>query len=317
MENAENETQLEEGHEEEQLQDNEMERPVKTTGNSITIEGIKITNPDKVLFEDPEITKADVVRYYAQVSERMLPYVSNRILSIVRCPKGISQSCFFKKHPGPGNKAMVTLPITNSKGKTEEYFYIENASGIIYEAQMGTLEFHTWGSRADNLEKPDMMVFDLDPDEGMDLETVRQGVRDVKSVLEQLSLISFLKTSGGKGYHVVVPFQPTVDWETFHDFARRIAVVMEQTWPDRYTSNVRKANRKNKIFIDWIRNGKGATSIAPYSIRARSGARVSMPIPWEALDTVTPDGITMADALSRIDGNDPWNGFFQIDQRLK
>jgi len=295
----------------------EREEPMMATGKSITIEGIKITNPDKVLFEDPEITKADVVRYYAQVSERMLPYVSNRILSIVRCPKGISQPCFFKKHPGPGNKAMVTMPIVNSKGETEEYFYIENASGIIYEAQMGTLEFHTWGSRADDLEKPDIMVFDLDPDEGMDLETVRQGVRDVKSVLEQLSLTSFLKTSGGKGYHVVVPFKPTADWETFHDFARRIAVVMEQKWPDRYTSNVRKANRKNKIFIDWIRNGRGATSIAPYSIRARSGARVSMPIIWKELDTVAPDGITMADALSRISGYDPWNGFFQIEQRLK
>ncbi len=303
MEHVEDEVQLE-------------ERPA-TDNKNLIIGGIKITNPDKVLFEELKITKADVVRYYAQVSERMLPYVRNRILSIVRCPKGISQSCFFKKHPGPGNKAMVTIPITNSKGKIEEYFYIENASGLIYEAQMGTLEFHTWGSRADDPEKPDMMVFDLDPDEGMDLETVRQGVRDVKSVLEQLSLTSFLKTSGGKGYHVVVPFLPTADWETFHDFARRIAVVMEQKWPDRYTSNVRKASRENKIFIDWIRNGRGATSIAPYSIRARSGARVSMPITWEELDTVAPDGITMADALLRINGNDPWNGFFQISQRLK
>jgi len=108
-----------------------------------------------------------------------------------------------------------------------------------------------------------------------------------------------------------------VDWETFHDFARRIAQIMEQKWPDRYTSNVRKANRKNKIFIDWIRNGRGATSIAPYSIRARSGARVSMPITWEELDTVAPDGVTMADALARINGDDAWNGFFQISQRLK
>lgn len=287
------------------------------TGNSITIAGIKITNPDKLLFEDPEITKGDVVRYYEKASERMLPYVSNRILSIVRCPKGITQSCFFKKHPGPDNKAIITIPVTNSKGETEEYFYIENATGLIYEAQMGTLEFHTWGSRVDNLEKPDIMVFDLDPDEGMDLETVRQGVKDVKSILEQLSIISFLKTSGGKGYHVVVPFQPIAEWETFHDFARRIAQVMEQKWPDRYTSNVRKANRKNKIFIDWIRNGRGSTSVAPYSIRARKGAHVSMPITWEELDTVAPDGISMEDALSRINGNDPWKGFFQIDQRLK
>jgi bifunctional non-homologous end joining protein LigD len=280
-------------------------------------EGIKITNPDRVVFEDPRTTKADIVGYYEKVSERMLPYVENRILSIVRCPKGVAASCFFKKHPGPDNKAIVTTPVTNSKGETEDYFYITDVSGLIYEAQMGTLEFHTWGSRADDLERPDIMVFDLDPDEGMDLETVRQGAKDVKSILEQLSITSFLKTSGGKGYHVVVPFKPAADWDTFHDFARRVAELMEQKWPDRYTSNVRKANRKNKIFIDWIRNGRGATSIAPYSIRARNGARVSMPIAWEELDTVAPDGITMGDALKRIGGSDPWKDFFQIDQRLK
>ena len=316
-ENADDDAQSDEKPKEAKPPANDLEGSMKAKGNGMIIAGIKITSPDKVIFEDPEITKEGVVRYYAAVSERMMPYVSNRILSIVRCPKGIAQSCFFKKHPGPDNKAIVTMPIINSKGETEEYFYIENPSGLIYEAQMGTLEFHTWGSRADDLENPDMMVFDLDPDEGMDLEMVRQGVKDVKGILEQLSLNSYLKTSGGKGYHVVVPFEPAVDWETFHDFARRVAEVMEQKWPDRYTSNVRKANRKNKIFIDWIRNGRGATSIAAYSIRARRGACVSMPITWEELDTVAPDGVDISDALARIDGNDPWKDFFQVNQRLK
>jgi bifunctional non-homologous end joining protein LigD len=291
----------------------EEESPMEANGSGM----VRVTNPDKVIFDDPAITKADVVRYYAKVSERMLPYVSYRILSIVRCPKGISQSCFFKKHPGPDNKGIVTIPILTNSGEKEDYFYIENASGLISEAQMGTLEFHTWGSRADDLEKPDIMVFDLDPDEGMDLSRVRQGVKDIKNVLEQLSLRAFLKTSGGKGYHVVVPFKPTVPWEPFHDFARRIAEVMETTWPDRYTSNIRKENRKNKIFIDWIRNGRGATSIAPYSIRARKGARVSMPIMWEELDTVAPDGVDMSNALMRASGSNPWKDFFQVDQRLK
>lgn len=293
------------------------EKPMKAKGNSIVIKGIRITSPDKVIFEDPEIKKADVVRYYEKVSERMLPYVGNRILSIVRCPKGISESCFFKKHPGPDSEGIVTLPITTGSGEKEDYFYIESASGLISEAQMGTLEFHTWGSCVDDLEKPDMMVFDLDPDEGMELEQVRQGVKDTKSLLDQLSLVSYLKTSGGKGYHVVVPLKPSVGWDAFHDFARHIAELMEQKWPDRYTSNVRKDRRKDRIFIDWIRNGRGATSIAPYSIRARKGARVSMPITWEELDTVAPGGIGMADALMRIGGNDPWKDFYQIDQRLK
>ncbi|MDF2513860.1 MAG: ligase [Herbinix sp.] len=295
----------------------EMEQLMETNANSITIEGVKISKPDKVLFENPEITKEDVVRYYAKISERMLPYVGQRVLSIVRCPKGISQNCFFKKHPGPDSKGIVTIPVTNSDGETEEYFYIENVPGLVSEVQMGTLEFHTWGSRVDELEKPDVMVFDLDPDEGMELGRVREGVRDIKSILTELSLKSYLKTSGGKGYHVVVPLKPTVSWDVFHDFAKGVAEVMEQKWPDRYTSNVRKAKRKDKIFIDWIRNGRGATSIAPYSIRAREGAKVSMPISWEELDTVAPDAVTMEDALIRINGEDPWEGFFQNSQMLK
>lgn len=293
------------------------EKQMMSDSKTIIIEGIKVTNPDKVIFQDPEITKEDIIRYYMQVSKRMLPYIHHRILSVVRCPKGVSHSCFYKKHPGPGSKGVVTTPITNTDGETEEYFYIENLSGLLSEAQMGTLEFHIWGSRVDTLELPDMMVFDLDPDEGMDLDTVRQGVLDVKNILTELSLRSYLKTSGGKGYHIVVPLKPSVPWETFHDFAKRIAEVMEQKWPDRYTSNVRKAKRTNRIFIDWIRNGRGATSIAPYSIRARKGARVSMPIAWDELDTVAPDGIDMADALRRINTNDPWVDFSQNDQSLK
>ncbi|HML45547.1 MAG TPA: DNA ligase D [Clostridia bacterium] len=300
-----------------QASEKEMDKPMEKSGTSLIVKGIPITHPEKVIFEDPGITKADVIRYYEKAASRMLPYVSRRLVSIVRCPKGVSQTCFYKKHPGPESKGIVTLPISTGSGPAEEYFYIEDESGLIAEAQMGTLEFHIWGSRVDTLEQPDMMVFDLDPDEGMDLGQVRQGVNDVRNILSELSLDTYLKTSGGKGYHVVVPLRPTVSWDAFHDFAKRIAEVMEQKWPDRYTSNVRKAKRAGKIFIDWIRNGRGATSIAPYSIRARKGARVSMPIAWEELDTVAPDGVDMAAALLRIEGNDPWRGFFQNHQQLK
>lgn len=274
----------------------------------LIIEGITITNPSKIIFDDPIITKEDVIQYYLKVSERMLPYVSNRILSIVRCPKGVSEACFYKKHPGPNNIGINTIG---------DYFYIKNKRGIIGEAQMGTLEFHIWGSCVDEPEKPDMMVFDLDPDEGMDLSKVRQGVEDIKSILDELSLKSYLKTSGGKGYHVVVPLKPVVHWDIFHSFARGVAEVMENKWPDRYTSNIRKAKRADKIFIDWIRNARGATSIAPYSLRARKGAKVSMPISWNELYEVSPDGISMEDALLRIERDDPWSGFFQNNQMLK
>ncbi|MVN48718.1 DNA ligase, partial [Eggerthella lenta] len=203
----------------------------------------------------------------------------------------VGSACFFKKHPGPGSSGIVTIDVPASDGETEEYFYLESAAGLVSEAQMDTMEFHVWGSRVDELEHPDTMVFDLDPDKGLDLEQVRRGVRDLKGLLDELSLTSFLKTSGGKGYHVVVPFEPASSWDAFRQFARRMAQVMAEKWPDRYTSNVRLAKRNGKIFIDWMRNVRGATSVAPYSLRARPGAPVSAPLAWDELDTVAPDAI--------------------------
>ena len=279
--------------------------------------GIKISNPDKIIFQDPVLNKIDIARYYEQVAERMMPYVGNRILSSIRCPKGIDEQCFFKKHPAKKSQGIATIPIKNSQGQDEEYFYIENNLGIISEVQLGTVEFHVWGSQIDDPEKPDMMVFDLDPDEGMDLAQVRQGVKDLKSLLDSLPLISYLKTSGGKGYHVVVPFRPTVNWETFHDFAKSVAKAMNSRYPDRYTDNIRKAKRKGRIFIDYVRNARSATSIAPYSLRARKGASVSMPISWEELDTIAPNGVDIKEALLRIKAPDPWKDFYKTEQELK
>ncbi len=290
---------------------------IQQTSSSVVIAGIQISNPDKILFDDPAITKADVARYYEQVSKRILPYISHRILSVVRCPKGSCETCFFKKHPAKDSKNIIPVSIANSSGDDKIYYYIEDIKGLISEVQMGTLEFHTWGSCVHELEKPDMMVFDLDPDEDMDIDTVRQGVKDLKSILDELSLNAYLKTSGGKGYHVVIPLKPSVSWDRFNNFAKQVAQVMEQKWPDRYTSNVRKQKRTNKIFIDWIRNGRGATSIAPYSLRARKGAKVSMPISWAELNTVAPDGIGLADAIMRTNHKDPWEEFFKNSQILK
>lgn len=306
--NAETRTEHGEDQEEKRMEANRM---------SVTINGVSISSPDKVMYQDPAITKREVADYYSRVAERMLPYVSNRILSIIRCPKSISGECFYKKHPGPGSKGVIDIPVEGKDGETKNYFYIDNAFGLISEVQMGTLEFHTWGSRVSQLELPDMMVFDLDPGEGLGLGRIREGVRDLKRMLDELSLISYLKTSGGKGYHIVIPLQPSVGWDAFSEFAKRIAEVMEQRWPDRYTSNIRKEKRKGKIFIDWIRNSRGATSIAPYSLRARIGAPVSMPISWEELDTVAPDGGKLRNAIERVVQEDPWEDFFKIKQRIK
>lgn len=290
--------------------------PQEKASNEST-EGVTITSPDKVLFEASGITKGDVAQYYRQVSARMMPYLERRIISEVRCPKGIETACFFKKHPSGKGQGIATVDVPSDGGGTEEYYYITGAEGLIAEVQMNTLEFHTWGSRVDTLEKPDIMVFDLDPDEGMDLDQIRRGVRDLKSILDQLSLTSYLKTSGGKGYHIVIPFKPSAGWGKFHDFAQNIAKTMEAMWPDRYTSNVRKNKRNNRIFIDWMRNGRGATSVAPYSVRARDSAPVSMPIAWAELDAIGPKDITMDAALERLSRADPWEDFFRQEQEFK
>ena len=281
-------------------------------------ENIKITSKDKIIYQNPQVTKGEVIEYYKKVSDLIFPYLNGRLLSIVRCPKGVGGTCFFKKHPAGSSKGVVPFPMPKEEGKeAEEYFYIDKHEGLIYEAQNGTLEFHVWGSKVDTLEKPDFMVFDLDPDEGMDIKILREGVTDIKEVLDGLSLKSYLKTSGGKGYHIVVPFKPSCTWEKFHDFAKKVAYLMTQKWPDKYTDNVRKVKRTGKIFIDWMRNGRGATCIAPYSLRAREGAKVSMPITWEELNKITPDGIDMKKALARIKGKNPWEGFLNTDQELR
>ena len=243
----------------------------------------------------------------------MLPYVENRIISAIRCPSGAAAPCFFKKHPAGDNQGIRTI----DTGK-HTYYYLTDAFGLISELQMNTVEFHTWGSRVERLEQPDVMVFDLDPDEGMDLKKIRQGVRDLKKILDELGLKSYLKTSGGKGYHVYVSMQPANNWENFRDFAKGIVDIMVAKWPEHYTGNVRKVNRKGKIFVDWLRNTRGATSVAPYSVRMRKalsgtvpiGLPVSCPIAWSELNKIAPNGINMEEAMKRLKRKDPWEDFF-------
>ncbi len=277
---------------------------------------IKITSKDKIIYQNPKTTKGEVIEYYKKVSNLMLPYLKNRLLSIVRCPKGVAGTCFFKKHPNETSKGIVPFSIEKDGKEAEEYFYINNEEGIIYEAQNGTLEFHFWGSTVDNLEKPDFMVFDLDPDEGMDIGKLREGVSDLKEVLDSLGLKSFLKTSGGKGFHIAVPFKPSINWDVFYDFSKKVANLMTGKWPDKYTDNVRKNKRTDKIYIDYLRNGRGSTCVAPYSLRAKEGAKVSMPIRWEDLNKITPNGIDMEKTLTLIKGKNPWEDFFNTEQEL-
>ncbi len=275
-----------------------------------TILGIEISSPKKLLYKKSNITKEDVVKYYEKVAKRMLPFLKNRIISTVRCPEGIEKECFFKKHFENEREGFNKIEIKNKNKEKEDYYYITNEKGLISEVQMNSIEFHTWGSSVTDLEHPDIMIFDLDPDEKLSLKKLREGVEDLKKILDELKLKSYLKTSGGKGYHVVVPVK-NVNWKEFRAIAQNIAKLMEAKWPDKYTSNIRKENRKGKIFIDWVRNTKGATSIAPYSLRAREGATVSFPISWKELYKVKPNEITLKKALQRIRKNNPWKNIFK------
>lgn len=329
----------------------ELKNFITKNGQDIYIGNVKISNPDKLLFDRPKVKKLDVALYYAYMAKYILPYINGRVLSVIRCPSGISGEKFYKKHPAEGSKNIKIVQVLsvdkgngnktktaknsanentgtdndanknsqadNEPDKNTDYFYIDSAGGLVAEAQMDTIEFHAWGSKYKTLEKPDVMVFDLDPSKDLSIKQLRQGVRDLKGILDKLGLISFLKTSGGKGYHIVVPFQPSADWQTFRDFAKRISETMEEIWPDRYTSNMRMDKRQGKIFVDWERNIRGSTTVAPYSIRARPDAPVSMPIAWEELDKIKPNQITMKKAILKAEETDPWKDFFTVKQKLK
>lgn len=274
------------------------------------IDNIEITHPDKLIFKNPKITKLDIVKYYSKVADRMLPFLENRLISVIRLPDGFGGDKFFKKHLENKNKGIGKKILKNDDNKKEDYYYIKDRESLISEVQMNSYEFHTWGSTVKNLEYPDIMVFDLDPDKNLDIDKVREGVKDLKKILDTLNLKAYLKTSGGKGYHVVVPIKTKMTWRKFRKTAKDIAVLMETKWHDKYTSNIRIKNRKGKIFIDWVRNTRSSTSVAPYSIRLRDKCAVSMPIKWSELDKVKPDDITINEAIKRLKRKNPWDDFF-------
>lgn len=271
---------------------------------------LKISNPDKLVYPKDHITKLDVINYYIDIAPHMLPFLKNRLLSIIRCHDGVKGECFFKKHPTT-EKEMVEA----FKVKDDEYFYIKDISQLVFQAQMGTIEFHPWGSKTTSMDKPDIMVFDLDPAEKLPINKLRDGVLKLKELLDELNLQSFLKTSGGKGYHILVPFSQSKDWESFENFSKQISLLLENRYPDIFTTNIRKEKRKDKIFIDYLRNSKGATCVAPYSLRARDSATISFPIEWEDLDKIKPNEININNYKKYL--NNSLKNIFTINQKLK
>jgi bifunctional non-homologous end joining protein LigD len=285
----------------------------------VEIAGVKLTHPDSILFPAANLTKADLATYLAAVSDRMLPHLRNRPLSLVRCPDGAAQVCFFQKHFTRGMpKELRTVMLKESGGERASYMMIETRAGLVAAAQVSALELHIWGSRADDIERPDRLVFDLDPDEGLPFAAVRRAASDIHALLGGAGLESFPLLTGGKGIHVVVPLVRRHDWDDVKDFAKSFAVKLAAAESDRFVATMSKARRKGRIFIDWLRNERGATAIAPYSVRAKPHAPVAMPVAWSALAKIErADAFTLPTALASIEKKkDPWNGYFQTRQRI-
>ncbi len=259
------------------------ERPIGLTAPQ-RVGKVRLSHPERVVIADPPTTKADIWRYYTVMADHLLPGVSGRPLSVVRCPSGAEGDCFFQRHLMKGMPKAVHPVLTQGSQGAEEYFAIEDIEGLLALVQYGAIEFHVWGVRTDRLDRPDRMVFDLDPGEGVDWVRVVAGALELRDRLALLGLASFARTTGGKGLHVVVPIERRTGWPIVKRFAADMAKVLAADSPARYTAKLAKAARHGRIFIDYLRNEDGATAVASYSVRARPGAAVAMPVSWEEVD---------------------------------
>ncbi|HEU5038673.1 MAG TPA: non-homologous end-joining DNA ligase [Nocardioides sp.] len=276
------------------------------------IAGVEISKPDKVLFPDDGITKADLAEYYAAVADRMLPYLDDRPVNMQRFPDGIGKSSFYeKKVPSHFPDWVRTVEVGTADG-AQHQVVVDDARSLVYLAQQACITPHTWLSRAEHLDRPDQLVFDLDPsapDAQSDLAKVRRATRLVGEALDDLGLTTYLKTTGSRGYHVVVPLRPEEGFDEVRDFARAVAERLVEREPDLLTLEARKANRGDRVLVDIMRNGYGQTAVPPYVVRARPGAPVSAPIAWDELSRVAPAQVTVANLSRRTAAkDDPWSG---------
>ena len=248
---------------------------------------VRVTNRERVIFPEGKITKGELADYYQAVSGIMLPWAGSRPISLVRCPQGRGKKCFFQKHDaGSFGDHVHHVGIAEKDGHDEPYLFVDDAEGVVTCVQMGTIEFHGWGARIEDVEKADRLVFDLDPDEGLDFKDVVSAAFHVQEMLEQMGLVTFPMVTGGKGVHVIAPLTPQAEWPAVKDFAHRFALVLAQAEPERFTAALAKAKRTGRIFIDYLRNQRGATAVMPYSARAREHAPVAVPITWKELKTL-------------------------------
>jgi bifunctional non-homologous end joining protein LigD len=252
---------------------------------SMEVAGVFISNPDRVLYQEQGLTKYALASYYDAIASLMVPHVAERPLVLVRCPQGRHKTCFYQKHwTTEGPEAIDTVPIREESGKVMPYAVVRDGAGPVALVQHGVLETHVWGSRADNIEAPDRIVFDLDPSPEVPWRKVVDAAKELCQRLRDLGLKSWLKTTGGKGLHVVVPLARRSTWNEVTAFSRAVATAMVADSPGQYIAKASKAERKGRIFVDWLRNARGATWIAPWSTRSRPNAPISVPVAWDEVD---------------------------------
>ena len=288
---------------------------------AVRVADVRLTSPGRPLYPDDGITKREVADYYLRVADRMMPYIEDRLISLVRCPQGSESACFFQRHASAGfPEQFHRLKIReNNSDAEEEYIYIDAPGGLVAAVQIGALELHIWGSRVGDVERADRIVFDLDPDEGLPFADIKKAALEVRGMLEAIGLTSFVMATGGKGLHIVAPIVPERAWPDIKTFTRAIAETLASQYPDRYTANIRKASRKGRIFVDYLRNDRSATAICPYSTRNKPGATIAVPLAWDALKSLKsahPIALRDGAAIDRLIAADPWADYRRVKQSL-
>jgi bifunctional non-homologous end joining protein LigD len=285
----------------------------------VVVRGVRISHPDRVMYEKPRLTKLDIVRYYDRIAPAMMPHVEGRPLTLVRCGEGVAGGCFYMKHSKVWAPPSLKRVKIREKTKVGDYLVIESPEGIVALAQFDILEFHTWNSRYPKIEHPDRVILDLDPGPAVAWSRVMETAKTVRRLLQKLDLESFVKTTGGKGLHVVVPLAPQHEWDACLDFSRAVAEAMVRSDPKLYTTRFAKSGREAMILIDYMRNNRTNTSVAAFSTRAREGATVSMPLAWTELTTkLDPGSFTVETVPGRIarQRKDPWADYWKLKQRF-
>lgn len=278
-----------------------------------------LSSPTKILFPDIKATKQEVWNYYTAVTPYLLPEIAGRPLSIIRCPSGTGKACFFQKHHTAGLDLVSSVKLQEESGNSSDYLVVEDAAGLMELVQFNTLEFHPWGSHADQADTADRVVFDLDPGPEVPFSEVKKAAADIRKLLAHVELESFLRVSGGKGLHIVVPLNPGCDWDLTKRFAHGFAVALAASEPQRFLAKATKRLRTKRIFVDYLRNGRGATAVASYSLRGRPGAPVALPVAWGDLGKLErADGFGMREvpALLKRRRKDPWAGIDAVKQTL-